>query len=120
MDPNDRILPYLSPPAKKRRRPRLQQPLRFGPGIGLLIAIVSLILSSSVAGQHGDIGFHLLAILLMAIACAASAAGCVVGFGNHDNGYLPIRTQIFGGIVGLIDLVMTFVTVLAFAGLLTF
>jgi hypothetical protein len=59
-------------------------------------------------------------VLLAAIACASSAAGCVVGFGNHDDGYLPVRTQIFGGIVGLIDLVVAFAAVLMLSGLLTF
>jgi hypothetical protein len=123
LDPSNRIIPYLSRPVKPelgRRRRFKQEQLQFGPGTGLVIAIVSLVLSTKLAAQRGDVGLHIAAILLMAAACASSAAGCVVGFGNHDNGYLPVRKQIFGGIVGLIDLVLTFTTVIAFAGLLTF
>jgi hypothetical protein len=119
LNPRDRILPYLDPSTKRPRRPRSLSQIRFGPATGLVIAVIALIASTSLAAkQQQDLGMHFLAIALMSIACAASAAGCVVGFGNHDNGYLPIRKQIFGGIVGLIDLVMAFATIILFAAML--
>lgn len=118
MDPPNRIVPYLSPAVKLVRLSRRRTPLYFGPGTGLLLATAALVASSSLHYKNDELSKHGLAIFLMAIACASSAAGCVVGFGNHDNGCLPIRTQILGGIIGLIDLVMAFATIILFAAML--
>ena len=103
---------------KAGRQSRLRTPLRFGPGTGLLLAIVAFTASTSLHYEYHELPTRGLAILLMAVACVSSSAGCVVGFGNHDNGYLPVRTQIFGGIVGLIDMVIAFATIILFAAML--
>jgi hypothetical protein len=118
LDPQNRILPYLSSPVKVGRRPRSRKPIRFGPGAGLVLAIVAVIASTSLHYKKDELAMHGLAIFLMAIACICAAAGCVTGFGDHDNGYLPLRSQIFGGIVGLIDLVMAFTAIILFAAMI--
>ena len=116
-EPN-RIIQYLPPAVKAGRKPHSRAPLRLGPAPGLIIAILALVGSLSLHATRDDLPKEALALLLLALACAASAAGCVSGFGDHDNGCLPVRAQIFGVVVGTLDLIMTFTTLILLAALL--
>ena len=116
----NRILSYLPSSASARPRQLKRDPIYFGPGTGLVLSVLGLVIAARLSAHQQDLALHLLALFAVGLSCASAATGCVVGFGNHDNGSLSVRRQIFDGLIGLVDLILAFTAILTFAGLLHF